>query len=427
MRLTTKTGTLAATTALLASLTASAPAFGSGSEAVRASGGRAWHTAWAQSQQGLATASLTDQTVRSIARLSQGGDAVRVRIQNQFGDVPLTVGRGAVAISDGGPATRPGTTRPLTFRGHSGVTVPAGGEVWSDPVSLATTPQTDLAVSLHVPGTARPGEHSVSWRRNYLTEPGSGDHVKDTGAAAFTRTTYATYLVSAVDVRNPRVRGTIVAYGSSVVDGAGSTDCGPGCTPPGTDNRWTDVLARRIVRELPADRQLAVANAGVNGTTASAHCPGTPPSVAGLDAGARLERDVLALHGVTGVIFFYGTNDLQHGCTSQQVIAAHREVIARLRRAGIEVYVVPTTPRPLYTDQMNRYRWEIGAYARNQGSCGGTCAGVIDFDHVIKDPVAPNNIDKRYDVGDGIHVNIAGHRAQAETISLPMLAASTRR
>ena len=52
---------------------------------------------------------------------------------------------------------------------------------------------------------------------------------------------------------------------------------------------------------------------------------------------------------------------------------------------------------------------------------------MIDFDHVIKDPVAPNSIDKRYDVGDGIHVNIAGHRAQAETISLPMLAASTRR
>ncbi|HWU12337.1 MAG TPA: GDSL-type esterase/lipase family protein [Streptomyces sp.] len=426
MRLTTKTGTLAATGVLLASLTASAPAFGAGGT-VGAPGGQAWHTAWAQSQQGLASASLTDQTVRSIARLSQGGDAVRVRIQNKFANGPLTIGRGAVAISAGGPATRPGTTRPLAFRGQRGVTVPAGGEVWSDPVSLGTTPQTDLAVSLHVPGTIRPGEHSVSWRGNYLTEPGSGDHVGDTGATAYTQTTYATYLVSAVDVRNPRVKGTIVAYGSSVVDGAGSTDCGPGCKPPSTDNRWTDVLARRIVRELPADRQLAVANAGVNGTTASAHCPGTPSSVAGLDAGARLERDVLALHGVTGVIFFYGTNDLQHGCTSQQVIAAHRESIARLHRAGIEVYVVPTTPRPIYTDRMNRYRWDVGTYLRNQGSCGGACDGVIDFDHVIKDPVAPNSIDKRYDIGDGIHVNIAGHRAQAETVSLPLLAASSRR
>lgn len=427
MNLLTKTGTTTTAAALLlASLTTSAPALGSGSGGVP--GGRAWHTVWAQSQQGLATASLTDQTVRSITRLSQGGDAVRVRVQNQFSDTPLTIGRGAVAVSDdGGPAIRPGTTRVLTFGGHRGVTVPAHGEVWSDPIPLATAPQTDLAVSLHVPGTVRPGEHSVSWRHNYLTAPGSGDHVGDTGGAAYTQRTHATYMVSAVDVRNPRVKGTIVAYGSSVVDGAGSVDCGPGCTPSSPENRWTDVLARRITRELPADRQLAVANAGVNGTTASADCPDHPPEFAGLDAGARLERDVLALHGVTGVILFYGTNDLQSGCTGEQVVTAYRDVLARLRRVGVEVYVVPVTPRPIYTDQMNRYRWDVGTYVRDQGACDGECDGVIDFDHVIKDPVAPNSINEKYAVGDGIHVNIAGHRAEAETVSLPLLASSARR
>ncbi|MFF5254588.1 GDSL-type esterase/lipase family protein [Streptomyces leeuwenhoekii] len=425
MRLTTKTGTSAAAALLLACLTTSAPAVGADSAA--GPGGGSWHTVWAQSQHALSATSLTDRTVRSIARLSQGGDAVRVRVQNQFGDSPLTIGHGAVAVSDGGPATRPGTTRVLTFGGHRGVTVPVRGEVWSDPVSLDTAPQTDLAVSLHVPGTVRPGEHGISFRGNYLTAAGSGDHVTDTDAAAYTEKTPATYMVSAVDVRNPHVTGTIVAYGSSVVDGVGSTDCGPGCTPATTDNRWSDVLARRIVRELPAHRQLAVANAGVNGTTASAHCPHNPPAIAGLDAGARLERDVLSLHGVTGVILFYGTNDLQNGCTAGQIVTAYRKVLARLHRAGVEVYVVPVTPRPIYTDRMNRYRWDVGMYVRDQGGCGGACEGVIDFDHVIKDPLAPNSIDERYDVGDGVHVNIAGHRAEAATVSLPLLAASARR
>lgn len=387
-----------------------------------------WHTSWAQSQQRLADAPLKNQTVRSLVRLSQGGDAVRIRIQNQFGTGPLVVGRGTAALSDGeGPAVRAASIRQLAFHGRTSVTVPAGGEVWSDPVDLDVAADTDLAVSLHVPADARPGQHDSAFRDNYLTAPGSGDHTRDADAGAYTGTTQSTYLVSAVDVRNPRVRGTIVAYGSSVVDGTGSTNCGTGCTDQGNNRRWTDDLARRITKELPADRQLAVANAGIGGTFSSPQCPDEPSAMKGLEAEPRLARDVLALHGVTGVIFFYGTNDLQGNCTSEQILASYRAVFARLHDAGIKVYVVPSTARPLYTDQMNRYRWDIGRYVSNRGDCGGGCDGVVDFDQMIKDPVRPNSINKDYDVGDGIHVNLAGHQAEADTISLPMLLGSVRR
>lgn len=419
-------------TALLSALVGAAPAMpvvpSGPSEASGAPARSGWHTVWANSQQRLAQTTLDNQSVRSIARLSQGGQAVRVRVQNEFGTEPLRIGRGTVALSDGkSAAVRAGTTRSLTFHGRTSVTVPVGGDVWSDPVALTTAPQSDLAVSLHVPGSVRPGEHGAAYRDNYLTEPGSGDHVADTDGAAYTRTVGSTYLVSAVDVRNPRLRGTIVAYGSSVVDGAGSTDCGPGCNGNGNNSRWTDVLARRITAELPARRQLAVANAGINGTHSAAGCPDAPASVAGLEAGPRLQRDVLALHGVTGVIYFYGTNDLQNKCTSDRIIDSYKDVFARLHEAGIAVYVVPSTPRPIYTDRMNRHRWDIGAYVGDQGDCGGDCDGVVDFDHAILDPVNPNSINEAYDVGDGIHVNKAGHEAEAKTVSLRMLLSSARR
>ena len=58
-------------------------------------------------------------------------------------------------------------------------------------------------------------------------------------------------MVSAVDVHNTALKGTVVPFGSSVVDGIGSTNCGPGCTQLGADRRWTDDLARRIVAESP--------------------------------------------------------------------------------------------------------------------------------------------------------------------------------
>lgn len=382
-----------------------------------------WHTSWAASQQRLSGTTLTDQTVRMITHLSQGGDALRLRVQNRFGDGPLRIDAVSVALSDGmSPAVDAGSTRAVTFGGDTGVTVAAGGEAWSDPVTLTTTPQQDVAVSLYVPGSVHPGEHGAAFRTNWATAAGSGDHTTDGDAAAFTLTTGSTWLVSAVDVRNPAVAGTIVTYGSSVVDGQGSTDCGTGCTRTGNNERWSDVLARRIVAELPADRQLAVANAGINGTTSAAGCPGSGADLAGLDAAARLERDVLALHGVTGVIYYYGTNDLQNGCTSEQILTSWHTVFAGLRAAGIEVFVVPTTARPTYTDQMNRYRWDLGTFAKNRNDCGGECTAVLDFDQVIKDPVAPNSLNPAYDVGDGVHVNIAAQQAMAATVNLGMLA-----
>ncbi|MEK8143445.1 GDSL-type esterase/lipase family protein [Streptomyces sp. M10(2022)] len=154
----------------------------------------------------------------------------------------------------------------------------------------------------------------------------------------------STYLVSALDVRNPALKGTIVANGSSVVDGTGSTNCGPGCTETGTNRRWTDGLARRIAGELPPDQQLAVANAGIGGTTSSDACG--PSSTHRLDALARLDRDVLALHGVTAVIYYYGTNDLANGCTAEAILTSYREVFARLHDAGIKAYVTPITLAP---------------------------------------------------------------------------------
>ena len=387
---------------------------------------RPWFTSWAQSQQNLAQTPLRDQTVRMITHLSQGGHALRIRIQNTFGTTPLTLDAATVGLSRRNAAID-GATRPVTFNGRHLVVVPPGGEVWSDPAALATRPQDDVAVSLSVSGTVTPGRHTSAFRTNYLTPAGSGDHTSDVSGAAYTETVDSTYLVSAVDVRNPTLKGTTVAFGSSVVDGNGSTNCGPGCTETGTNRRWPDDLARRITTELPRDRQLAVANAGIGGTTSAADCPGTPAAAIGLDAAARLDRDVLALHGVTSVLYYYGTNDLAYGCDAAQILRSYHEVFQRLRAAGIKVYVTPVTPRPGYTDQNNLDRYTVGTYVRKWNNCAGTCDGVTDFDQVLKDPLKPNNIARAYDTGDGIHANIAGQQALADFVSLPMLSSPAAR
>ncbi|MGW5744825.1 GDSL-type esterase/lipase family protein [Amycolatopsis sp. NPDC003861] len=401
--------------ALLAVVSAAVFAFAPGA----AGAGRAWFTSWAQSQDGRADAAVTGQTLRMITHLSQGGDAVRVRLQNTFGTGPLTIGHATAGPSAGGAAVT--FARDLTFAGRPAVTIPAGGEVWSDETRLVTRPDSDLAVSMSVEGTAVPGRHGAALRDNYLTPPGSGDHAGDVPAGAFTATVGSTYVVSAVDVHNAALQGVVVPFGSSVVDGIGSTNCGPGCTEVGTNRRWTDDLARRIVA---AGAPLGVANAGVSGTTSARSCPGMPPSVAGLDAASRLDRDVLALHGVRAVIYYYGTNDLAYGCDAATILDSYRAVFARLRAAGIAVYVTPSTPRPGYGDQANLARHEIALFVQRWNTCGGTCSGVVDFDTVLADPLKPNSILPAYDNGDGIHANAAGQQALADFVSVPMLTRS---
>jgi lysophospholipase L1-like esterase len=379
--------------------------------AAATTGHRQWFTSWAQSQQRLAPSALADQSIRMITHLSQGGDAVRIRVQNTFGTTPLVIDAATAGASDGGPALT-GPAHRVTFRGAGAVTVPAGGETWSDAVRMTTRPQQDVAVSLYLRERSTPGQHSSAFRHNY---------VRDGDGAAYTATVDSTYVVSAVDVSNPRLTGTIVAFGSSVVDGTGSTVCGPGCTELGTNRRWTDDLARRVTAELPPNRQVTVANAGIGGTTSSADCPSIPGEFAGLDAGSRLDRDVLALHGVTAVLYYYGTNDLADACTAEPILASYRSVFARLRDAGIRVYVTPITPRPGYTDQNNLDRHTVGTFVKRGGDCGGACDGVIDFDQVLEDPLQPNRILPAYDIGDGIHTNIAAQQALADYLSLPMI------
>jgi lysophospholipase L1-like esterase len=390
------------------------------SSAPTAEGARnSWFTSWAQSQEGLATAALNNQSVRMVTHLSQGGSAVRIRVQNTFGKTPLTIDHATAGHSAG--AASVADARPVTFAGRGTITIPPGGETWSDDAGLVTRPGDDVAISMYVAGTTVPGLHRSAFGDNYLTPPGSGDHTADGSGAAYTQSVTSTYLVSAVDVRNPALEGTIVPFGSSVVDGVGSTNCGAGCTETGTNRRWSDDLARRIVAELPASTQLAVANAGISGTTSSAACPNIPGQFTGLDALARLDRDILALHGVSAVIYYYGTNDLAYGCAAAPILDSYRQVFQQLRENGIAVYVSPITARPGYSDQNNLDRHTVNNFVKQWNNCADTCQGVPDFDQVLKDPLKPNSINPAYDNGDGVHVNIAGQQAMADYISLPML------
>src|ERR1700733_5324525 len=62
---------------------------------------------------------LEGQTVRQIARISVGGDQVRIVLSNEFGTRPTTIGSATIALSAGGDKVEPETIKPVTFGGQT--------------------------------------------------------------------------------------------------------------------------------------------------------------------------------------------------------------------------------------------------------------------------------------------------------------------
>ncbi|MBA2945647.1 GDSL-type esterase/lipase family protein [Streptomyces himalayensis] len=392
-------------------------------EASEASGesGRRWVASWATAQH-TTKGSLENQTVRTIVHLTQGGDLVRVRIGNTLGTEPMEIGAVMVGLRDSGARLVKGTVRAATFDGSRSVVVPPGEYVVSDPVRFATTQQQDLVVSMHVPGNVVPSAHDAAFDTNYLTAAGAGDHTGDLDDGAFTTTTTSHLMLMAVDVSTTSARGTVVVTGGSVTDGAGSRTTGYMGTGPAAppNSRWSDVLARRIVAELPGNAQFAVANAGIGGNTASRECAIASGPYSNVED--RFARDVLGLSGVSHVFVYAGTNDLGFGCGADQIIAAFTRLVERAHARGVKVVFATITPRLTYTALQNEERFEVNSWILRGGNCGGVCDGVMNFDAVVSWSANPNAIDPRYDAGDMIHPNADGYRRMGQVIDLGFLA-----
>ncbi|WP_222870432.1 GDSL-type esterase/lipase family protein [Micromonospora sp. MP36] len=121
---------------------------------------------------------------------------------------------------------------------------------------------------------------------------------------------------------------TIAAAAGTITDGTGST--------PAADRRWPDRLAARMLAGPPEER-FGVLNAGIGGTRLllDAGSPGQ-----GVNALARLERDVLARTGVRTVVVLEGINDIQQDPSQYdpaQLIAAYRQIALRAHDRGLRI------------------------------------------------------------------------------------------
>ena len=271
---------------------------------------------------------FNNQTFRQFVRISIGGERVRVVLTNAFGTRALTIDGAHLARRGSGAAIAAGSDRALTFGGLQTATIPPGAVLVSDPVNLSVPDSSDVAIDLFFPGdtAASPSPltvHSGSRQTNYLSGPG-----KHLGAAELPGATAvpAWAFLARLEVVAPDRVGAVVALGDSITDGFNST--------PDTNNRWPDHLAKRLAS---AGSRMGVLNVGIDGNRVLV-------DGAGISALARFDREVLAQPGATHVFVLEGINDLGIGAlfmdgprpTTEELIAGHRQLIARAHAQGPE-------------------------------------------------------------------------------------------
>ena len=351
-------------------------------------------------------------TVRQKLMASLGGNALRVRFSNAFGNAPVTIDAAAIAVSTGESTIDPASSRALGFGGQSSVTIQPGAQWISDSVDWRVPPLAQLAVTMHTTGapsdvTGHPGSRTTS----YFDYEGAA---LDAPALTGSTTVDHWYFVSGVDVRTSAADAAAIAIlGDSITDGRGSTTNG--------NDRWPDRLSQRL-RANSATAHVAVLNQGIGGNRVLRD--GLGPHML-----ARLDRDVLAQPGVQWLVILEGINDLgtaadarargEAAATAADLIAAYDQVISRARDHGLEVYgatIMPYGECFYYSEQGEADRRAINDWIRNSGRFDA----VIDFDAVVRDPADPRMLRAEVDSGDHLHLSAAGLKHIADSIDLSL-------
>lgn len=379
-----------------------------------------WIGSWAASpappapagtQARIPTPSFSNQTLAETVRLSAGGQRLKVRFTNEYGAKPLTIGAARVALVAPDGTVVAGSERPLAFSGAPGAVIPAGAPLVSDPVGLATKPLARVRVSLYLPGDTGPCTCHYDGREPIAVSP-PGDFTGKPIPATEKPAAYRAFL-SAVEVESSAPAGpVVVAFGDSITDGAAST--------PGTDHRWPDRLAERLLAARPG-RAAAVNNAGIGGNRVLSD---GALSAFGQSALTRFDRDVLSIPGATHVVVLEGVNDLGMAAaggppTAEALIAGYGQIIARAHAHGLKVIgatILPYGGAGYFRPEGEAVRQKVNAWIRS----GGGFDAVADLDAAIRDPAKPERMRAEWQSGDWLHPNDAGYRAMGDAFDLTL-------
>jgi hypothetical protein len=419
--------------------TTATPRAGGGSAAAPA--GQSWTGDWASPIEAATTppsGEWGNQTLRIQVPVRVSGSDVRIRLSDPGflagdGAAPLQIGHATVAVQSSGaiPTVMP---QSLSFGSadSQSVTIPKGGDVYSNPLGFAVSAGQSLLVSLYVANAAGSlaylPEHGWTSNVQYVTAPAaqgsSGDKTTDMTGTPFTAAdggfwTVNSYILTGVDITTPQTAAdpggipTVSVLGDNLID----------VNYNGFSAQAVSFGITRVDGGLAAAEtgSFAVVPGGVNSNEASADS-GQSGGWGGVSAVARLDRDVLAEPGIGTVIIDEGLQDLLHGVSEQQLEDAYGAMITELNGFGVEVIMTTITPCTGYSSSaagdscsstVDNARTDVNDNFVENTALPNCWA---DFDGAVGNGASPEALQSADDVGDHANLTQAGYTALAGAV-----------
>ena len=352
---------------------------------------------------------LGNNSLRQIVQVSIGGEKVRLKLTNEFSTgateikaVELALAKTAGSSSDIDEAS----TVSLTFGGKPGVTMPAKGKAVSDAVDFHIEGRQNVAITIHygsASSTSVSG-HPGSRTTSYLKAGNTTDF------SDATRTDHW-YTIQTLEVEAPAETGAVAILGNSITDGRGSTT--------NEQNRWADVLSRRLNTQYPAPNtpQVGVLNMGIGGNCVLGG--GLGPAAVN-----RYQRDLFGQEGVKWIILFEAVNDLggaQNGVqTAKRIVDVYKQIIREAHQKGIYVFGATITPfkgNSYYSADHEKGRSTLNKWIRTTKMLDG----VIDFDLAVRNPQDTIAMQSQFLFeNDWLHLNAKGYETMGGCIDLSL-------
>jgi hypothetical protein len=394
-----------------------------------------------------------NQTVRigvSPNISTPAGAQVRIRLSNPGfltgdGTGPLQIGAATIAPAVNGAMPTQAPTS-LKFAGSGSVTIPDGGDVYSDPLTLPfpVAAGHELLVSLWLKNSYLPELPENSWASGAQTWIAPATVPNETGDATGTPFTGsgsswagATVVLTGLDVTTPAatVNGaaspgapTVVVVGDNVTDGGSAQATSDASDAPSLR------VAGQLATSLSPTRNAGVVDAGIEANQVISD--GNPAG--GVSLLARLDRDVLAEPDVGTVVVDEGLQDLLGASDSgaEDLAAgnlndAYQAVENQLNAFNINIIVASLTPCAGYQNATASDTCTTGSPSVeanrmdfNNTVIQGTFYCPADFDGAVASGANPETLAAADNTGDDVNLTLAGPNSGYAALAPKVLGSS---
>lgn len=364
-----------------------------------------WKGTWATAveytgEADMPKSSLSNRSCRQVIHVSFGGQVLRLKLSNEFGNGLVEMKSVYIADTDykNHHLVNSKTVKYLSFKGKRSVTIQPGTAAYSDAVKYPLKAGQWLTITIDY-GDQTPSNatsHRGSRTTSYIVDNLRGKAMKpDNPAFGSQEKVDHWYNLSALEVKTDYKTPVVAILGNSITDGRGSTT--------NMQNRWTDFLSNALNKDKPC----GVLNLGIGGNCVVEGGLSEP-------AMKRFDRDILSQAGVDKLVIFEGTNDI--GCSTgnyehvaDTLIACYKTLIRKAKSKGIKVYgatITPTKGNAWYSVWHEAVRQTVNDWIRN----GGYFDEIIDFDMITRDISDSQRLKKEYS-DDWLHLNPTGYEA----------------